>query len=243
MESSPPPASFQIFSSAHLSAIVLIMLAAGLFSLTGARLRSAKKVQWLSWFLVVMLLGNEIVHYVYVVTEQGWNRLVDDYLPLHFCDLAVFATAYALVARKQTIFEIAYFWGLAGSVQAIITPDLQYGYPSYAFMRFFFGHGGIIVGVLFAAFCARRKPRFKGVILTGTLSLALAGMVGCLNLLMGTNYMYLCAPPQHSASVFFFLPWPWYIPFLTMVGLVYFVLLWLPFGIRDVWKRRRSCGL
>ena len=35
-----------------------------------------------------------------------------------------FACATACVTRKQWIFEIAYFWGLAGTIHGLLTPDL-----------------------------------------------------------------------------------------------------------------------
>ena len=45
-------------------------------------------------------------------------------LPMHLCDWAVAAVVLALLTRRQTAFELAYFWGLAGTLQAILTPDL-----------------------------------------------------------------------------------------------------------------------
>ena len=46
-------------------------------------------------------------------------------LPMQLCDWALVATVIALTLRRQTCFELAYFWGLAGTVQALITPAVD----------------------------------------------------------------------------------------------------------------------
>ena len=50
------------------------------------------------------------------------------------------------------------------------------------------------------------------------------------NLMLGSNYMFLCQPPV-TKSPFFFLPWPWYLLFLDGVALVLFYVLFMPFKI------------
>ena len=52
--------------------------------------------------------------------------------------------------------------------------------------------------------------------------------VGIVNLLLGSNYMYLSAPPWGTVSPFFFAPWPWYIPILDAVALAMFFAVYLP---------------
>ena len=56
---------------------------------------------------------------------------------------------------------------------------------------------------------------------------ALAAGVALVNLLLDSNYMYLCEPPE-TASPFIFLPWPWYLLWLELVGFGFFALLYLP---------------
>src|SRR5882757_5227538 len=45
-------------------------------------------------------------------------------LPMQLCDWALFAVVAALLGRWQTSFELAYFWGLCGTIQALFTPAI-----------------------------------------------------------------------------------------------------------------------
>src|SRR5262245_28330122 len=72
--------------------------------------------------MAVALLAFEISNRVdKVATGQG----PDTALPMHLCDWALVAIAGALWFRWQLGFELGYFWGLAGTVQALFTPAID----------------------------------------------------------------------------------------------------------------------
>ena len=72
--------------------------------------------------LVISILGVEIIDDIYrVFDSKGWFASSD--LPLHMCGFSVFTTSWALLTKDQLIFELSYFWGLGGAIQAILTPD------------------------------------------------------------------------------------------------------------------------
>ncbi len=100
-------------------------------------------------------------------------------LPLHLCDLGLAVTVAALLltawsrpaaaaesapfgnaatgAAAQVTWshrcgELAYFWGLGGTLQALLTPDVQHDFPAPECVRFFAAHAGIVVGVLVLTF-------------------------------------------------------------------------------------------
>jgi hypothetical integral membrane protein (TIGR02206 family) len=223
---------FEMLAPPHIAALVLTAAAAVGLPLVARRRCGERACRTVAWALAAVLLLNEFGHYAHAVVNRGWGGLARHSLPLHFCGLATYLTAYALVARRRLAYEMAYFWGLAGSTQALITPDLHAAFPSYAFVRFFLAHGGIVVGVCFATFALGLRPRLRGVWITFAVSVGLAVVVGFINRALDSNYMCLCEAPD-SASPYIFLPWPWYIPFLALLALVFFVLLWLPFGVLE----------
>src|ERR1043165_5703422 len=45
-------------------------------------------------------------------------------LPMHLCDWTLLAAMAALWFRWQACFEVTYFWGLAGTIQALFTPAI-----------------------------------------------------------------------------------------------------------------------
>jgi hypothetical integral membrane protein (TIGR02206 family) len=212
-----------------------VVLAAALPIVVG-RANSERLLSAVCWVFAAGLIANELFRCGYVVANKGWDTFVREYLPLHFCGLATYLTAIALVSRKQLVYEVAYFWGLAGAAMAMITPAIQEDFPSFQFITFFVGHGGIVVGVCFATFALGLRPRLFGLWITVALSICLACLVGAINYVLDSNYMFVCGPPV-SASPLFFLPWPWYMPFISLVAIVLFLLLWLPWG---VWQRPRG---
>ena len=58
--------------------------------------------------------------------------------------------------------ELTYFWGLAGTLQAIVTPDLSAGFPQLEFFMFVVGHLGIVIAACTwwsASGCDRGRAR------------------------------------------------------------------------------------
>ena len=78
----------------------------------------------------------------------GWklgmlNR--DNILPLHLCDVAAICGAGALWFRHQRLTELVWFWGLAGTMNGLITPALSESFPSPRFVSFFALHSGVVI--------------------------------------------------------------------------------------------------
>src|ERR1700687_4832787 len=55
----------------------------------------------------------------------------------------------ALCWRHRLAYELAYFWGLSGTLQALVTPDLAEDFPSLHFITFQILHAGVVVAVLY----------------------------------------------------------------------------------------------
>ncbi len=229
--------TFVTFGAAHWAVMGLTAAAAVALPAWARRARSPGAVRGVAWAIAIALVANELVDYVYGVAVEGWVEFARRYLPLHVCGAGLYLTAWVLVRPNRYVFEVAYFWGLGGTVQAVLTPDLQAGFPSYPFFQYFICHCLIVVGVVFAAVALRLRPGrgavWRIIVITNAYMVLVAGA----NVLLGSNYMYLCRAPG-GASPFFFLPWPWYIAVLELVGVAFVVLLYLPFAVGGARKSR-----
>ena len=76
------------------------------------------------------MLANELIFIVGAVAKGFWEYTWG--LPLHICDLAILAVAFSLFKHQQFIWELAYFWGLGGTLQAVLTPELTVTFPDSA---------------------------------------------------------------------------------------------------------------
>ena len=232
---------FAAFGSAHLAVIALtVALAVGL-PVWARKARSATLTRRIGLVIAAVLVANELAFYVYALATGPAGEFVRRFLPVHLCGVGLFLTAWVLWRPHQIAYELAYFWGLGGTLQAIVTPNLQAGFPDYFFFQFFITHGGIVIGVLFATWAMRLRPSRGSVLRTFVITNVYTVAVAGLDWVLGANYMFLCAPPD-GVSPFFFLPWPWYIVFLEGVALALFVLLALPFFLADRLRKGRHGG-
>ena len=219
--------AFEFFGAAHIIVMGITVLLSLFLPMIARLFRSTRTTSVIGFSIAMFLITAELFHYGYIVYRDGLEVLIDKHLPLHVCGLSIYLISLVLITRKQVIFEIAYFWGLAGATQALITPALQKGFPSYDFFNFFLNHCGIIIAVMFATLGMKMRPRAKGLWIAYTATWGIMFVVAGFNYLLDTNYMYLCRPPAGN-SPFYFLPWPWYILFQAVIGWVLFFLLWLP---------------
>src|SRR5439155_27147628 len=107
-------------------------------------------------------------------------------------------------------FDLAYFWGLAATSQAIFTPAIAPGTHWLRQSGFFFIHAGIVAGVLHLILTARFRPEWPRsilrVVVASEIYLALA--LGA-NALTGGNYGFLAHKPAQASMLDWFSDAPW----------------------------------
>lgn len=219
--------TFILFSPMHLVTIGIIFLtAAGLVAI--ARNKSLQGlVKPVSWTLAMILVGHELVWVIGAIVLGKWHYSWG--LPLQLCDLAIFAVALTLIQHRQWIWELAYFWGLGGSLQAVLTPDLRVMFPDYTFIKFFASHGCIVIGVIFLAIGCRRGINFKSVVRVFWITNIYVLCVGIFNGIFGTNYLYLCAKPSQPSILDYLGSGLFYILGLEAIFTVSLLFYYLPF--------------
>jgi len=152
-------------------------------------------------------------------------------LPLQLCDVAIFIASAALWTRHTLLVELTYFWGLAGTIQALLTPDLPQHFPSYPFLQYYIAHGGVVAAALVLVVGLRQHPRRLSVVGVAGLTLAYAALVGVVDAATGANYMYLRSKPPSPTLLDVLGPWPWYILSATLIAVILFALLDAPFRL------------
>ncbi len=117
-------------------------------------------------------------------------------LPLALCNLALLVAAVACWEPSWHLaVELTYFWGLAGAMQAVVTPDLGAGFPQLEFFEFVVGHLGVVIAALYLVVGLRLRPRPGSVKRVFAVTAAYTAFVGWFDWLTGSNYMFLAAVP------------------------------------------------
>jgi hypothetical integral membrane protein (TIGR02206 family) len=229
-----PP--FEFFAGPHVAALAVIaagcLLLAGLFH----NWRNSALRPWLRWGLFAFAVLNIIAWDGWQLHYDLWNPTYS--LPLHICTLSVWLSAALLLTRNYRLYELLYFWGLAGATQALLTPELGiYGYPHFRYWIFFTSHGAILLTVFYMTFAEQMRPTWSSIPRVAWQTLLLMLIVGGVNWLTGGNYMYIARPPATASLIDVLGPWPWYIGPLILIGLLSFLICYLPFAINDRLRR------
>jgi hypothetical integral membrane protein (TIGR02206 family) len=184
--------------------------------------------RWAGRSISVVLVVDAIVFVSVPLGDGSWS--VQTSLPLALCDVALIVAAIACWwPRWLLAVELTYFWGLAGTLQAVVTPDLSAGFPRLEFFEFVVGHLGIVIAALFLVVGLRLRPRRGAVTRVFAITVAYTAFVGWFDWLTDSNYMYLGAVPRHGSLLSVLGPWPWYILSAAGVGFVLLLILDAPF--------------
>ena len=235
MNSAP---QFHAWGPSHLTVIFLTVGLPFLLALIVHRTKSRVLERSICFAVSALLLINYVA-YVIVARQFGVNHWYK-VLPLQLCDWAMLVIIVALWTGNRRWLEVAYFWGIGGTLQAIITPNLQFGFPDLRFISFFVAHSGIIVGIVFLMLIYGFRPRAIGVLRTFVWTEIYFVVAFTIDLLTGENYGFLLHKPE-AASLLNFLsdsP-PLYLLEFHGLAFLFFCLLYTPFAIVDLFRKQK----
>jgi len=233
-----PEVTFHAFGPAHLVVIFLtIAIPLGL----AAVVRASGSRRWervvalsLAAGLGVNYLGAAVFlwchHHVY------WAEM----LPFQLCDWAMVAIIVALINGRRSWFEVSYFWGIGGTLQAILTPNLPFGFPDFRFFSFFIGHSGIVAGVIFLMATRGYRPHVFSIFRTFAWSELYFVLTLFVDLATGVNYGFLLHKPEAFSLLSYLSDWrPFYLLQMHGLALLFFSALYVPFAFADLLQAKR----
>jgi hypothetical integral membrane protein (TIGR02206 family) len=232
-------APFQLYGTGHLIALGLILL----FCLSFLYFRNVwtepgrKRFRWT---LAIILFLNEIAWHAWAAYWSVWT--IQTMLPLHMCSVVVWLTMVMLLTNNRSLYEISYFLGIGGALQALLTPDITgYGFPHFRAFNTFLAHGLLVAVPIYMTLVEGFRPTlasFKRVFLWTNIYIV---PVFILNLIIGSNYLFIAYKPEFPTLLDLLAPWPWYILELEAVGFLILFILYLPFLIMD-WRTKDQTG-
>jgi len=224
-------------SAEHVLPLAVLVVVAVLLCVA-ARRAPGRWIDAVAVIIALTLVVAELSWQPYVVANRTWSAAAS--LPVQLCDVAGFVAAAALLWRQLVLVEVAYFWGLGGTLQAVLTPDLKDQFPSFPYLQFYVTHDLVILAALFLVFGLALQPRPGAVRRIFVLTVAFAIVVGLIDLATGGNYMYLRQVPVSGSLLDLMGPWPWYIAAGAVLTLVVLAILDAPFRLSRL--RRHDAG-
>jgi hypothetical integral membrane protein (TIGR02206 family) len=235
------PPEFHPFGLSHLVVIALTIVVPLVLALIVHRTKSHNLQRSICFAISALLLINYVA-YLIVARQFGvsaWPKM----LPMQLCDWAMVVIIVTLWTGNRRWLEVAYFWGIGGTLQAIITPNLQFGFPDLRFISFFVAHCGIIIGVVFLMLVYGFRPRPIGILRTFAWTEVYFVVAFTIDLLTGENYGFLLHKPE-AASLLSLLSDSrlLYLLEFHVLAFVFFALLYVPFGIADLARGKKFCS-
>jgi hypothetical integral membrane protein (TIGR02206 family) len=230
---------FRPYGLPHLTVIFLTIVLPFLLAAIVRRTRSRRLERVIIGALSAILVLNYVVYLIFVRTQGvvEWRQM----LPMQMCDWGMAVVMVAMWTGSQRWFEVAYFWGIGGTLQAVLTPNLRYGFPDWRFISFFTSHCGIIVGVVFLMLTRRYRPYPMSIVRVWLWSEFYFVVTMIVDQVTGFNYGFLLHKPE-AFSILSFLSdsRPLYLLQMHGVALLFFLVLYAPFAIFDLTRRDRS---
>lgn len=221
---------FSLFGSQHLIMLaVLVLLSIFLPVWAKKSWKESYKIRFHR--ILAMTISFWAAAYVFILLALGdFNYKTD--LPFDICNLSGIALPFLMWNPKKRIHDVLYFWILAGTLQAIVTPHLYNGFPNFIFIKYWWVHGGLVISAIYSTIVFDLKPDFKSLLKS---FLALQGYVAfifLINTILGSNYVYVMRKPPTTSALDFLSPWPWYLLEAEVLAFILFVIVLLPAVLR-----------
>jgi hypothetical integral membrane protein (TIGR02206 family) len=218
------PPGLRMFGLAHLAILCTVPALAALLAI--AHRKSLPGRNHIRFVLAFALFAASTSNYAYFSATGA--AMFPNHIPLELCDASLWLIIASLLTLKPAIFDIAYYWAVAGATQSLFTPNLVNPTP-FLSIQFFFDHGLIVCATLYLVWSGQARPRPGSVSRSLIAANTYAVIVGAFDFRFKTNYMFLRNKPPTPSLLDWLGPWPWYIFACEVVALALFVLLFLPF--------------
>ena len=233
------PHPFTPFGPSHWTVLALSAATTVGLVVLARRAEGERRGHTIAWILAAVLVANLLADLAVslALPHSRWQ----DVLPMQLCDWVTLLCAAALVTRRPLAYELAYFWGMAGTLQAVFTPELGSDFPSFAFVTFMLCHAGAVVAILYLTFGLRMRPEPRSILRAFLAVQVYFAAAGVVDLLLVANYGFLRHKPAHASLFDYLGPWPLYLLSLEGIAAVLFMLLYAPFAWAD-WRRKRRAA-
>ena len=218
-----------MFCNQHLITFIFFLIS-GIVLIRWAKSLPSSKQYFIGNIIAFSLSLTVIVWTFLKVYLNGFNIKED--LPFHLCNIVALLLPIFSLTRNKTIYEILFFWILAGTSHSLFTPDLVNGFPHFVFLKYWYVHAGLIIFILYATFVYNYKPNIKSVFKSFIALQVYIALMFLINYFVESNYFYTNFKPLGGSALDYLGEWPMYIFVVELLMIPYFFLFYLPFHFK-----------
>lgn len=184
---------FKLFGMMHISVLLFVLAIIVIMYIKRDKLKNIPQRPMEILLGIIMITPRVLLYFWYGTYESSLQEI----LPLYLCRITILCTAFTLFTGKNNVRFITYFWGMFGSILALIFVDTSgYGFPHIMFISFFVGHGLLVISVFYMIFIREYLPSYDEFKKAKQWTIVYI-LVACgVNKLVGGNYNYLERNPS-----------------------------------------------
>ena len=219
--------NFHLFGLSHWIAIVVFLFLVIWLPWYSKNYLNINQQNKIGYALGIIVFINYPIWVLLEILAGSFDILL--HLPLHLCRFANLLILFVMIKKNYFIFEILYFWGLSGMLQAIFTPDIVENFPHFHYFRFFAGHHLLVVAIIYSVVVYNMKPTINSMkkAFIGLNMFLIFAFIS--NIILGSNYFWIMEKPPMGSLLDYMGTWPWYILTGEFVALGHFILAYLLF--------------
>ncbi len=215
--------TFELFSREHFIYLLSYSIITIIFIGISLNIKDKNRFARNSALCIGILKIIELIYRLTVLNEP--LRFL---LPLHLCNLTLITAIIAMISGNKLFLNLTYFWS-AGTIFALLTPEVKINFPHLLNISFFSTHFYLIFSAVYCIKAFNFKPDLKNLMKAFKYLNFAFIIIFFINFELGTNYMFVNHKPMFKSPIDYMGPWPYYIIWLEIITLICFIIMYLPF--------------
>lgn len=228
METVPDGVGFELFGSVHIAWLAAFVVVTILNCLWYRRLPNYKRRKW-QLAVVGLLLIDEMFKIAVLLAGGNYTW---SYLPLHLCSVNIFLILWHVVKPSEMLGNFLYAFCIPGAIAALLFP-MWTSLPTTSALHFhsFTTHILLALYPIVLTVSGEIQPEAKQLPMCLLSLLLLAIPVYGLNLLLGTNFMFLMWAPEGNPLCWFAQKWGNHLTGFPVITVFVLLVMYLPITI------------
>lgn len=225
---------FKPFTIDHILPLLIIAVIAIIYIYKARKLDDEQtKIKRLFYISLIPFFGAFMLYPMAIL--DGDINIYED-LPLHLCRFLSLSSPFFILKNNRFWIGIFYFWISVGTLNANITPDVEYGFPNWSYFSYWIMHGFLMIIPFYYIIVLKLRIKWRDYFNAyWMMNVFLLFTLG-VNFILGSNYMYTRAKPDVGSLLDILGPWPVYLISGQILVLVLFYLAFMPFHVIGIVK-------
>ncbi|MCD6482228.1 MAG: TIGR02206 family membrane protein [Candidatus Izimaplasma sp.] len=213
----------------HFIPMALVVIGVLLIYLFKDKIKASGYDKRIRYTLGTLGIISEVSLQIWLIANGNWTAKAN--LPIGLCSFSLYLGVYVMFTKNWKVFEIAYFWSLGGVI-SVLFPDILYGPDNFRYYNFLFLHMIFFFMYMYMLFVNDYIPTFSSFKKSFVLLLIVVLFVIVpLNLIFGTNFMYLLEPGDTPFGIFWGHGYPIYLTGCILLAMIVMTLWYAPLAV------------